>query len=667
MQLGVEIGGTFTDLVWLDRDGTVRTGKVPSTPAQIEKAVLDAIESAAVPLAQVSRFSHGSTVATNALLTRRGATTGLLTTAGFRDIIEIGTHDRVGNIYTAFYEKPRAPITRRLVREVVERIDAAGKVLVPLDEEGAWREVEALMASGAQSLAVCLLHGYRSPVHELALRELVRARAPHVEVFLSHEVSPEFREYERTVTTVVNAFVGPVVKGYVDRLKGNLEAAGYAGAVRLMQSNGGIMPSVAAGSNAVKMLLSGPAAGVRAAIWFAERNDISDILTLDMGGTSTDVAIAPGLEARIVPELVVDGLPIRTTAMDMATVGAGGGSIASIDAGGFLNVGPASAGAVPGPACYGRGGALPTVTDAQVVAGLLRPARFFGGRMELRTDLAERALASLELPGSLQATADSILRMVNSNMAAAVRLVSTARGIDPRDYTLVAYGGGGPLHGAMVAEEVGMRRVLVPWSPGISSAFGLLIADLIVDLVAAKIELLSDATLDADSVATLKALCDEQAGRLDLTPGSYEIQAGVDLRYAGQGFELTLWRDMAPATAADLDACFQAEHKARYGYARPNLKTQVVNLRARIVQRNDANLATPLVAADDAREHKTIVLDGRELVALFMSRSALRPGESLAGPAILEEMTSTSFVPAGWRATCLETGDLLIEKGEPAA
>lgn len=664
MQLGVEIGGTFTDLVWLDRDGMVRTGKVPSTPSQIEKAVLDAIESAEVPLREISHFSHGSTVATNALLTRRGATTGLLTTAGFRDIIEIGTHDKVGNIYTAFYEKPRAPIARRLVREVVERIDAAGNVLVPLDKEQAWREVEVLLAAGVQSLAVCLLHGYRSPVHERALRDLIAERAPHIGVFLSHEVSPEFREYERTVTTVVNAFVGPVVKGYVDRLKGNLEGAGYSGALRLMQSNGGSMPSVAAGTNAVKMLLSGPAAGVRAAIWFAKRNDIADILTLDMGGTSTDVAIAPQLNARIVPELIVDGLPIRTTTLDMATVGAGGGSIASVDAGGFLNVGPASAGAQPGPACYGRGGELPTVTDAQVIAGLLRPARFFGGRMELRTDLAEKALAGLGLPGTLQDAADAILRMVNSNMAAAVRLVSTARGVDPRDYTLIAYGGGGPVHGAMVAEEVGMRRVLVPWAPGTTSAFGLLVADLIVDLVVARIELLSDTTLDADSVSLLTKLCHEEARRLDLEPGSYEVQAGVDLRYAGQGFELTLWRGLAPATAGELDAQFQKEHLARYGYSRPNLKTQVVNLRARIVQRNDAKLATPIAEGDASREQKTIVVDGRKQTATFMARSALKPGETVQGPAILEEMTSTTFVPAGWSAACRQSGDILLEKGD---
>ncbi|MBS7700681.1 MULTISPECIES: hydantoinase/oxoprolinase family protein [unclassified Chelatococcus] len=664
MQVGVEIGGTFTDLVWLRNDGTVVTGKVPSTPKQVEQAVLDAVRSVDIPLAEVKRFTHGSTVATNALLTRSGAKTGLLTTEGFRDIIEIGTHDRTGNIYTAFYEKPRAPIARRLVREVRERVDASGRVLTPLDEEHAWREVEGLLADGVTSIAICLLHGYRAPEHERALRDLIRRRAPQIEVFTSHEVSPEFREYERTVTTVVNAFVGPVVKGYVDRLEASLQDGRYGGALRLMQSNGGIMPAAAAGSNAVKMLLSGPAAGVRAAIWFARRNGMSDILTLDMGGTSTDVAIAPGLDARIVPELVVDGLPIRTTAMDMATVGAGGGSIASIDAGGYLNVGPASAGAVPGPACYDRGGTLPTVTDAQVIAGLLRPERFFGGKMALRTDLAGAALSGLKLGGTAEATADAVLQMVNSNMAAAVRLVSTARGIDPRDYTLVAFGGGGPLHGAMVADEVGMRRILVPWSPGIASAFGLLVADLIVDVVASKMELLSDASLDAASIAELKDMCGAEAKRLDLAPGTYEIQAGLDLRYAGQGFELTLWRDMQPASASEIDAAFQDEHKRRYGYARPALKTQMVNLRARIIQRNGARLETPIPEASGAREHKEILLGGKRWEAAFLPRSALGRGETIAGPAILEEATSTSFVPPGWTCTCLASGDLLLEKAE---
>jgi len=663
MQVGVEIGGTFTDLVWLQDDGTVATGKVPSTPGNIHQAVLDAVRTAGVPLARVDQFSHGSTVATNALLTRRGSATGLVTTQGFRDVVEIGTHDRVGNIYTAFYRKPKAPVLRRNVCEVDERIDASGNVARALDLEAAWEVIRPMVEAGVGSLAICLLNAYRNPAHEAQLAAMLRERAPELEVFASHEVSPEFREYERTVTTTVNAFVGPVVKGYVDRLAAGLAGDGYKGALRLMQSNGGIMPAAAAGSNAVRMLLSGPAAGVRAAIWFARRNGIEDILTLDMGGTSTDVAVAPRLEPRIVSELTVDDLPIRTTAVDMATVGAGGGSIASIDAGGFLNVGPASAGAVPGPACYDRGGKLPTVTDAQVIAGLLRPARFFGGRMALRTDLAEEALAGLPLAGTVGEKADAILRMVNSNMAAAVRLVSTSRGIDPRDFTLVAYGGGGPVHGAMVAEEVGMRRVLIPWSPGISSAFGLLVADLIVDVVRAKMEPLSDASLDGGSVEQVRALCIEQADRLDLPPGTYAIDVGADLRYAGQGFEITVWSAHGAATAAELRTLFEAEHARRYGYARSTLAMQVVNLRGRIVRRNAAALATPMpAAAGMGRETQDIVLAGQTRPATFMPRAALAANERIVGPAVLEENTSTVFVPPDWTATCLPSGDLLLEK-----
>jgi N-methylhydantoinase A len=665
MQIGVEIGGTFTDLVWLREDGSVATGKVPSTPGNIHQAVLDAVAAAQVPLAQVEQFSHGSTVATNALLTRRGSATGLVTTTGFRDVVEIGTHDRVGNIYTAFYRKPKAPVVRRNVCEVDERIDAQGKVTTRLDLDAAWNQVQPLLQSGVTSLAICLLNAYRNSEHERALAAMLRERAPEVEVFASHEVSPEFREYERTVTTTVNAFVGPVVKGYVDRLEAGLAKDGYRGALRLMQSNGGIMPASAAGSNAVRMLLSGPAAGVRAAIWFARRNGIDDVLTLDMGGTSTDVAVAPGCEARIVSELVVDDLPIRTTAVDMATVGAGGGSIASVDAGGFLNVGPASAGAVPGPACYDRGGDLPTVTDAQVIAGLLRPSHFFGGRMALRADLAESALARLAVPGSVAEKADAILRMVNSNMAAAVRLVSTQRGIDPRAYTLVAYGGGGPVHGAMVAEEVGITRVLVPWSPGISSAFGLLVADLIVDVVRARMEPLTDASLDAASVTQVKAECDAQAQRLGLATGDYAVEVGADLRYTGQGFEITVWNPEGTASAARLRGLFEQEHERRYGYARSTLPMQVVNLRGRIVRRNEAKLSTPRppTEAQDAKV-QDIVLGGRKLACTFLPRANLAPGQSIAGPAVLEENTSTVVVPPDWTARCMNTGDLLLERAQ---
>lgn len=665
MKVGVEIGGTFTDLVWLSGDGAARTGKVPSTPNRIHQAVMDAVGEAGIPLEDVHRFTHGSTVATNALLTRGGALASLITTEGFRDIVEIGTHDRFGNIYTSFYKKPRVPVLRRHIHEIRERIAADGTVLTPLDEDGARRVIKTLVEQGVEAVAVCLLHAYRNSEHEKKLAEMIRAMAPELEVFASHEVSPEFREYERSVTTSVNAFVGPVVRRYVAELQAGLKDMGYTRSLRLMQSNGGIMPAAAAGPNAVRMLLSGPAAGVRAAAWFARRNGIENVLTLDMGGTSTDVAVMPDLEAQVVQELTVDGLPIRTTAIDMVTVGAGGGSIAAVDTGGFLTVGPASAGALPGPACYNRGGIFPTVADAQAIAGLLRPEQFFSGKLNLRRDLAEGAIARLDMAEAPDARADAILRMVNSNMASAVRLVSTARGIDPRDFTLVAFGGGGPLHGATVAEEVGIDRVLIPWSPGILSAFGLLVADLIVDVVEAHVAALDDSALDDAVRRELAARCTRLAAEIGLEEGSYDVEMGLDLRYAGQGFELAVWeQDAGTCTANELRRAFEDQHRQSYGYARDALSVQVVNRRARIVQKNAESISTPTPPREGARRAAgTVTLNGQRLDATFVERGLVEIGERLSGPAVVEESTSTVFVPPGWTAECLPTGDLLLTRG----
>jgi N-methylhydantoinase A len=661
-QIGVEIGGTFTDLVWIAADGALRTNKVPSTPSNIQQAVLDALSGVGVALNEVGQVVHGSTVATNALLTRRGVAAGLLTTAGFRDIMEIGTHDRTGNIYDILYRKPSSPIPRRMVAEVAERIDAAGRILRPLDREQAWHAASKLLDAGAQAIAVCFLHAYLDPKHELELAELLAERAPGVPVYLSHQVSPEFREYERTITTAVCSFVGPVVGRYVRELDSQLRDAGYQGVLQVMQSSGGVMPAASADAGAVRMMLSGPAAGVRAGVWFAERNGLRDIITIDMGGTSTDVAIAPDLVARSVPELVVDGLPIRTPAVDMVTVGAGGGSIIHTDAGGFLSVGPASAGAIPGPACYGRGGTLPTVTDAQVVAGILRPARFFGGKMALRVDLANAAFAGLGATPA--AAADAALRTVNANMAAAVRQVSTARGIDPRSFTLVAYGGGGPLHAAQIADEVGMSRVLIPWSPGLASAFGLLVADMSLDLVRTRLRLLDDDTFGAATLASMRELAEDAARHNGFDPARTRIEYGLDLRYAGQAFELPVWVAAEPHTAADLRARFEDEHRGRYGYARAKLKIECVNLRARVVQPKAAGaIHTPGAAATTAApDYATVQLGGQTVRASFVAREALAPGEHLAGPAIVEEATATTLVPPGWSAKCLATGDMLLER-----
>ena len=665
-RVGVEIGGTFTDLVWQRSDGTLRTHKVLSTPDAVHEAVAAALDEAEVDLAQVARVVHGSTVATNALLTRRGAETALLTTRGFRDVIEIGTHGRSGNVYEIFYRKPHSPIPRRRVLEIDERIDADGHVVRPIDLDAAWRTVEHLVEFGVRSIAICFLHAYANPAHERALAALIRERVPHVAVTASCEISPEFREYERTMTTAVNAFVSPVVAHYVADLSSGLSRRSYAGVLQIMQSNGGIMPGPSAGANGAKMLLSGPSAGVRAAIGSARRNGLSDILTLDMGGTSTDVALAPGLEPHMISELRVDNLPVRIPAIDMVTVGAGGGSIAKLDPGGFLSVGPESAGAQPGPACYGRGGTAATVTDAQVVAGLLRPARFFGGRLALQTEPARSALAAIGLAGAPAEVADSVLRVVNSNMASALRLVSAGRGIDPRGFVLVAYGGSGPLHAAMVAEEIGIRRVLVPCSPGLVSAFGLLVADLMLDVVRTRIHRLDEQSLSGKRVVEMLEICDAAARETGLVAGQYDTELALDLRYAGQAYELTVWTGKDGRDAAALKRAFAALHHQRYGYSRDALPIEVVNYRGRVVQKVGGDLAGPnsLPAPGSTVEIETseIHLGGRHTEAWFVARTQLPAGYRLDGPGVVEESTATTVVPAGWSLEVLESGDVMLER-----
>ncbi len=662
-RIGIEIGGTFTDLVWQGADGALVVHKVLSTPEALHQAVMRALDESGARLDAVGHVVHGSTVATNALLTRRGAPTGLLTTKGFRDVIEIGTHDRSDNVYEILYRKPRPPLPRRLVREVAERIAADGAIIEPIDLDSAWREVTALIDAGVDSIAICFLHSYQNPQHEAALAALVRERAPGVFVSVSHEVSPEFREYERTMTTTVNALVSPVVRGYLDELDGGLGARHFTGALHIMQSNGGVTPAAAAGARAVRVLLSGPAAGVRGAMWFARRNGVENAVTLDMGGTSCDVCLAPGLAPATVSEITIDRLPIRSPAVDIVTVGAGGGSIASIDRGGFLTVGPESAGATPGPACYGLGGEAATVADAQVVAGILRPEHFLGGRMTLRPDLARTALDGIGLDRSAEEVADSVLRVVNSNMATALRTVSTARGVDPRDFVLVAYGGGGPVHAAMVAEELGITRVLVPWAPGLVSAFGLLAADLMVDLVRTDIHQIDDETLGAGATRELEQAGLDAAKAQGLDANACEVRLAVDLRYPGQAYELTVWIDRPPTSGAAIREAFSAAHRQRYGYARDAQPVEAVNYRIRVVQAIESRLAAPAPPGDavPVLDHGVVRLGGDRVTATFATRGSLPPGFAIEGPVIVEEDTSTVVVPPGWSLGVLPSGDLMIE------
>lgn len=662
-QVAVEIGGTFTDLVWRTPSGDIGCHKVLSTPAAPHEGALTVVDEAGVALDRVDKFAHGSTIATNALLTRRGARTGLVVTEGFRDLLEIARHDRLGSVYELLYRKREPIVPRRWVCEVHERLLPSGEVLHPLDAVGAAASVEMLVGQGVEALAVCFLHAYRNATHERAVADIAR-RWPEVFVSTSAEVCPEFREYERAVTTVMNAYIGPIVGRYVEAFAESLRQRRFAGTLLIMQSSGGVLPAEGIGTVAVRTLLSGPAAGVQGARWFAGRAGLKDIITLDMGGTSTDVSLLRDGTPELRPESMFDGFPVHVPMLDIVTVGAGGGSLAWLDSGGFLRVGPQSAGAQPGPACYGFGGAAPTVTDAQVIAGLLRPMHFLGGRMRLRSDRAHSAIATLSSE-PVERRADSILRIANANMAAAVRLVSTERGVDPRDYTLVAYGGAGPVHAAFIAEELDIARVLIPWNPGLVSAFGLLATNPMVDWVQTDVHTIDDATLGPARVEELDRRALELGHQYGLRRDLCQVLISLDMRFQGQAYELTVPVTELPQSAAGLRRMFNEMHVARYGWAQGERRTvQAVNYRLRVIERSteEIRLAPPRAGGRPVLGQGTVAVGGATALATFVSRADLPAEYRMAGPAVVEEATATTFVPKGWQMVVLPDGDLLLER-----
>jgi N-methylhydantoinase A len=661
--VGVEIGGTFTDLVWVRPDGGVGFAKVASTPAAPEQAALAALEKAGIDPSLLPELIHGSTVATNAVLTRTGARTAFVTTRGFRDVLELQRHDRWGNIYEVFYRKPEPLVPRDRALEVTERVDVDGQIVTPLDAESVRDALTAALAREAESVAVSLLHGYRNPVHEQEIAALAAEYAPDLPLTLSSDVLPEFREYERASTVVMSAYVRPVMQRYLDGLLRELRARGFAGSLAVMQSNGGILPAEAAARLAIRTLLSGPAAGVIGASAIARGAGLRDVITIDMGGTSTDVALLRDGHPVITNESKIDRLPLRVPMIDITTVGAGGGSIAWIDSGGLLDVGPASAGAEPGPACYGHGGTAPTVTDANVVLGLLRPEHFLGGEMRLYPDAATSAVASLGLSADPRETAAQIARVVDANMTQAIRIVSTERGIDPSGHTLVPYGGAGPLHACRLAEALGMSRVLVPPFPGLVSAWGLLVADLIVD--AARTDVLTAPPADAVEarLAALEARIREQIATQGLPGDGWTFDASIDMRYKGQAYELAVPVARPVRDAEALARRFHELHAERYGNARPADATQAVTFRLRA-----ARPVTPLSPPPPPRGgtptpgHADAVVDGTTRSIPYWDRETLPVGFSTSGPCVIEEPTATTFVPSGWHFAVDEQGCLDLQR-----
>jgi N-methylhydantoinase A len=478
MRVGVEVGGTFTDLIAID-GGEVRVAKVPSVPRSPEEGVFAALAAAGIPLGRVTDLVHGSTVATNAVLERKGALTAFITTAGFRDLLLIQRQDRP-KVYQLVYQKPAPVVERRDVIEIEERVLADGSVAQALDEAAAELALRrALGARPYRAVAICLLHAYANPAHERALARLVKRNFPQLYVSCSSDISREFREYERASTTALSAYVQPIIDGYLGRFEQRLEREGFTGRFSIMQSNGGRLPAAAIRESAITALFSGPAGGVTGALRQVGASGYLNLVTFDMGGTSTDVCLVTGGKPIIAPETAVDGLPIRTPVVDIASVGAGGGSIVWRDTGGMLRVGPRSAGADPGPACYGRGGREPTLTDAHVIRGTLLPESFLGGRMRLDAEAARAAFAPLaaQFGMTLEAMADSAIRLADANVVRAIQLISTELGRDPRDYALAPFGGAGPLHAGRIAEELGIATIVVPQNAGVLSAYGLLASD----------------------------------------------------------------------------------------------------------------------------------------------------------------------------------------------
>ena len=652
--LGVDVGGTFTDfLLW--QDGRLSVYKRPSTPDDPARAVLAGLEEAGWAPDEVV---HGSTVATNAVLERTGARTALITTEGFRDVLEIGRQTRP-ELYDLEPRRPPPLVPRALRLEARERLDHHGRALASLSRREVERLLDRVERLGAGSLAVCFLFSFLNAKHERMVRDAARRRG--IACSTSFEVLPEHREYERTSTTVLNAYVAPVVERYLTKLASGLRARGTS-RLRVMQSNGGSADARTASAQAARTVLSGPAGGVAGAFRIVQDAGIERIVTLDMGGTSTDVCLCDGA-IPFTAEATVDGLPLRIPAVDVHTVGAGGGSIARLDAGGALRVGPESAGADPGPACYGTG-TEPAVTDAHLVLGRVLADRFLGGRMALDERAARRALRSVAqaFGGDVDEAAASVLRVANASMERALRVISVECGHDPRRFTLVAFGGAGPLHACELAEALGIPRVLVPPFPGVLSAFGMAAAPVTRDEVQAFLSPVPER--DGAFSRRLSGAFGRLEARARRGVGArVRVTRSIDLRYAGQSYELTV-PAAANATPRALLAAFHRAHERRYGHADPNRAVEAVALRVR-VESPAAPVRVPALRRGDAKrallERRTVRFD-RERATPVYDRDELRAGARLRGPALVVQLDATTVVPRGWRGAVDRAGNLVLER-----
>lgn len=679
--VGVDIGGTFTDLMLYDSEsGAVHVHKVPSTPDAPDEAMVNGMaelwERAGVRPDEIDAVFHGTTIATNAVLEHEGARVGMITTRGFRDIVHIGRHQRPLH-YSVTQDIPWQvhPFVLRSHRKVVnERIvPPTGEVLRPLDEEEVRRAAVELREDGVEAVAVCFLFSYLNPEHERRAAAIVREEMPDAFVTTSADIVPQFREFERFTTACMSAFVGPKTGAYLERLASALERVGVRGDLHVMMSSGGLASVRSAAERPVTLLMSGPAAGILGGQWAGELEDRQRLITFDMGGTSADIGIVTekGVGEASARDTWIGGYPLLVPMLDVHTIGAGGGSIAFVDPGGGFRVGPRSAGAMPGPASYGLGGEEPTVTDAHVVLGRIDPARFLGGRMRLDVDRATAAFQRLadELGLELAQAAEGAITIANANMARAIRSRTIEKGHDPREFTLVAFGGAGPLHAAEVAQSLDIPEVLVPPHPGITSASGLLTSDLKYDQMQTVFMVQGDVD-EAGLNRGLEDLEGQLRARLrrdGIAEEEIEVVRMLDCRYAGQGYELRLTLSDGRFSEHELDR-FHALHEREYGHAFTD-PIEIVNARVSAIGRRSTLTRLRQSAGDvDAAlvgERESIFRVGGSLQSLatrFYDRTQLAPGHVLAGPAIVFHPDTTTLVPPGWAAEARESGNLILRR-----
>ena len=675
-RVGIDVGGTFTDITLLDENtGKVEVMKVTTTVEDQSRGVIEILKKMGekYSLEGINYIIHGTTIATNALLERKGARTAFITTEGFRDTLYIGRQTRP-HIYDFWAKKPEPVVPRCDAYEAPERIDHKGKVIKPLNEEKLKETLKEIYKKDFESIAISLLHSYINSEHEIRIRDIIKDKIPEINVTISSEILPEYREYERASTITINAYLQPIIKKYMEQLELKKKELKIKPRIHIMQSNGGIINIENASQQSVRTILSGPAGGALISSYIARQVGDTNLITFDMGGTSLDICLAKNGKLKITNEVEIEGLPIRIPMIDIHTIGAGGGSIAWIDAGGILQVGPESAGAIPGPACYNKGGTKPTVTDANVALGYIDPKYFLGGEMQVKLELA-RGVIKKEIADfyniEIERAADSIIDVLNSNMIRGMRVISVEKGHDPREFALVAFGGAGPLHAAKIARDLKMSKVIVPINPGNASALGFLLADVRYDYVQTYIT--SEADLKVDKYLEIFNKMKKRAFR-DLKSEGFkeseiELMYSVDMRYEGQSSELNIPIDFRVEKEEDIVKIvfkFHNYHKEYYGYQMEAENVIFVNFRLSGIGKIPKYSPKPMeLGGIDPKEalkgYREIYLEENWIKSPIYERKKLMPGNIIKGPAIIEEYGSTTLILPGMEAEIDQFSNIILK------